>query len=124
MSESLEVKRLARSVHEILILSALRDAPKHGYQIALEIEEKTKGYFNLNHGTLYPILHHLEAKGLIDGFWNEGRGHRKKKEYVLLAGGQAYLRERVAEWHIFHEHLSAFVVESAPVRPRAASDQR
>lgn len=120
----LEVQRLARNVHEILILCVLREAPRHGYQIALEIEERSGGFFAFNHGTLYPILHELEKEGLIDGSWNEGTGRRKRKEYALTPGGEARLGERIGEWGELYERLSAFVVESAQVRPRAASDQR
>ena len=123
MSQAPEVQRLARSVHEILILGVLRGAPRHGYQIALEIEERSGGYFGFNHGTLYPILHQLEKEGLIDGTWDEGPG-RRKKEYVLTTRGEGYLRERIGDWRDLHRHLSAFIVESTEVRARAASDQR
>jgi len=108
----------------MLILSAVQRAPCHGYQIALEIEEQSGGYFSFKHGTLYPILHHLEKEGLIDGRWDEGRGPRKRKQYVITDGGRLYLRQRVQLWREFQDHLSAVVVESAPVRARTASDQR
>lgn len=124
MPEALEVQHLTRGVNEILILAALQSQPKHGYQIALEIEERSGGYFSFNHGTLYPILHHLENQGLIDGTWDEGRGSRRKKEYVLTLLGRTYLRDRFGEWNSFHEHLSAFVVASSEVPSRAASNQR
>jgi PadR family transcriptional regulator, regulatory protein PadR len=123
MAGTLEPINLDRSLNELLILACLQRGPMHGYQIALEIEERSGGFFGFKHGTLYPILHHLEKGGLIDGDWDAGRSRRRKKEYVLTDAGRAHLRERAAEWARLHERLSAFLVASAPVRPGLAANQ-
>jgi PadR family transcriptional regulator, regulatory protein PadR len=120
----LEIQALPRAVNELLILTVLRDGPMHGYQIALEIEERSGGYFGFNHGTLYPILHSLEKEGLIDGAWDEGRGPRRRKEYRLTGPGRSYLEERAERWREFREHLSALVPAGPALRSRAASDSR
>lgn len=120
---ALEVQGLARTLNEILILATLQSGLKHGYQIALQVEERSDGCFSFNHGTLYPILHQLEKDGLIDGNWDKGRGRRKRKEYVLTPAGRAYLEQQTGQWNRLHENLSAFLVASAPVRARAASDR-
>ena len=120
----LEIQTLSRSVNELLILSALQAEARHGYQIALQIEERSGGSFSFSHGTLYPILHQLEKEALIDGQWDEGRGRQKRKTYSLTERGRARLGELFAEWGAFHENLSAIVQESAPVRARAASNKR
>ncbi len=125
MRDAVEIQGLARSLHEILILAVLRDGARHGYQIALEIEERSGGFFSFNHGTLYPILHHLEREGLIDGRWEAGEGRRKRKEYTLSAQGRARLRERAGDWEALWEQLLPFIREEAgePVRSRAAADR-
>lgn len=125
MGGSVEIQGLARSLHETLLLAALRDGARHGYQIALEVEARSGGFFSFNHGTLYPILHHLEKEGLIDGTWESGEGRRKRKEYALSAAGRARLGERSREWGALWEHLAAFLdaAPDEPVRPRAASDR-
>jgi PadR family transcriptional regulator, regulatory protein PadR len=120
----LEIQTLSRSVNELLLLAAIRAGAKHGYQIALEIEERSGGFFTFNHGTLYPILHQLEKEGLIDGNWDEGRGRQRRKTYALTDAGGERLRERYGEWGTFNAHLSAFVEASEAVRPRAAANQR
>jgi len=97
VSAPLDLKRLARTLHETLILDALRAGPVHGYWIARDIEERTGGFIAIGHGTLYPLLHHLEKQGWITGSWPEGRGPRRRKVYVLTAGGWAYLEERAVE---------------------------
>lgn len=86
---SVDTKSLGKKVNELLVLATLRDAPKHGYQIALDVEERSDGTFELQHGTLYPILHRLEEEGLIEGSWTvEGR---RRKEYRLTRSGRRQL---------------------------------
>ena len=55
-----EIQNLTKNCNEALILAILSKEKKHGYQIALELEERSEGLFKFNHGTLYPILHKLE----------------------------------------------------------------
>lgn len=124
MDGSLDLQKLDRSLNELLILACLQAEPMHGYQIALEIEERSGGFFGFRHGTLYPILHLLEKEGLIDGNWDDGGSRRRKKAYALTAAGREYLRERLAGWRELNERLSAFVVASAELRPGLAADQR
>lgn len=61
----------------------------HDYQIALDVEERSDGAFELQHGTLNPILHGLEDEGLIEGTWSEeGRRRRPPHGSVRLLCGQ------------------------------------
>lgn len=91
MSETeFDVQGFARGIHELLVLSALREGPRHGYQIALDVEEDSNGLFRFRHGTLYPILHRLEDQGLIRGSWSSGQG-RRKKVYAITAAGERHL---------------------------------
>ena len=85
-----DVQGFARDIHQLLVLSTLRDDSKHGYQIALDVETESNGLFRFKHGTLYPILHRLEEEGLIRGSWSGGGG-RKKKVYTLTAEGRRHL---------------------------------
>jgi DNA-binding PadR family transcriptional regulator len=120
----LEIHSLSRSVNELLILAAIGKGAKHGYQIALEIEEGTDGYMTFNHGTLYPILHQLEKEGLIDGSWDEGRGRQRRKTYTLTASGRGRLDERYGDWVEFHQRLVHFVDAGEAVRSGVASRKR
>ena len=101
----LEMQNLARRCHEALILATLAAGPKHGYQMALEIEERSQGSFRFNHGTLYPILHALEARGFIDGSWAEPTGKRKRRQYALTEGGREHLDWLRAAWGEYFESL-------------------
>lgn len=88
----IETQRLGRNVNELLVLAALEDGPKHGYQIALDVEDESGGTFELQHGTLYPILHRLEKDGSIRGEWTEEG--RRRKVYGLTERGRQRLRQQ------------------------------
>lgn len=106
MSHSIvETQNLTKSCNELLILASLAVGSKHGYQLALEIEERSHGSFKFNHGTLYPILHKLEKDGLIRGTWSRDGSSRKRKSYSLTRKGQSYARETLAAWRLLMERF-------------------
>lgn len=109
MPRPLDVRRLARILHEILILGTLRHEPLHGYKIAVEIKEKTCGAISVAPGTLYPILHQLEHTGLIHGSWDGGHGRRPRRRYVITPDGGTYLLDRAAEWRDLNARLVALM---------------
>lgn len=88
--DPVDIQAFARSIHELLVLDALRPGPRHGYQIALDVEQRSAGRFILQHGTLYPILHRLEAEKLISGRW-EATAARRRRTYRLTAAGRRRL---------------------------------
>ena len=101
MGSKFEVQNLAKNCNELLILSILKPGKKHGYQIALEIEERSENTFRFNHGTLYPILHKLEKESLIKGTWKQEGPKRKRKYYQLTAKGNKYALSHLSEWRNF-----------------------
>jgi len=110
--QDLDPKMLARSCHETLILATLADGPRHGYQLALEIEERSEGSFRFNHGTLYPILHTLESGGLIEGTWAEPTGKRKRRQYALTSPGKERLHQLRGAWRRFFDALQMVIGRS------------
>jgi len=105
------ITNLAKNCNEALIIAILSDGKKHGYQLALQIEEKSQGYFTFNHGTLYPILHKLEKEGIIKGSWKQEGPRRKRKYYTLTSKGKKYGREQLSEWLTFFNHFLDIVGE-------------
>lgn len=91
---TIETQSLGRDVNELLVLATLEDGPRHGYQIALDVEEESGGAFELQHGTLYPILHRLEKEGLIEGRWEEEG--RRRKVYGLTDRGRRHLNQEAS----------------------------
>jgi PadR family transcriptional regulator PadR len=89
-----------------LAMLALKDGPKHGYDISAFIKERGGGYFSLSFGSLYPILHKLEHDGLIKGAWHEV-GDKEKKVYSLTAKGRHALE---GEAKTYRDMIKAFTL--------------
>lgn len=105
---------LTKQLNELLLLATLRDGPAHGYEIALSIQESTRGAFVLQHGTLYPILHRLEKEGLIEGQWEQEPGARRRKCYRLTSGGRVHLEGGTDRLEELLQGFLAFLRGSEP----------
>lgn len=97
MNDAFDAQAFPKRIFEMLVLGSLANGPKHGYQIALDVEERSGGWFVLQHGTLYPILHRLEAEALIEGEWSGEGGGRRRKVYGLTVKGRTELSSG-SEW--------------------------
>lgn len=83
---------------ELLILRALRWEPTHGAGVGEWIRLVTDGAFPLEEGTLYPALHRLERRGLIESEWGRSDAGRKAKFYSLTTTGRQRLVELRTAW--------------------------
>jgi transcriptional regulator len=86
---------------EFLILAQLEDRPKHGYEIACEIERRSRGAISFLPASLYPVLYRLESRGYIKGRWVEAAGERRRRFYTLTAAGRHELAEQRSNWTEF-----------------------
>lgn len=93
-------KELVKGSTVILILKSLERQPMYGYEMIKGIEIHSDGVFNLKEGTLYPILHSLEASGMLESYWLS-EGSRPRKYYRITDKGREELKEKQAEWATF-----------------------
>ena len=103
---SIELQTLTRRCNEALILTSLEGGAKHGYQLALDLEKRGGKRFALKHGTLYPILHDLEKRELIEGAWSDEGPRGKRKSYRLTRRGRTYAIRLRDEWITFMDKLN------------------
>ena len=108
----MEREPLPPSRGAFLVLIALRGGPKHGYEIASHLEERSGGVFTLSFGALYPILHRLEKDGLVSGTWQEVGPAKRKKVYALTRQGEAALGAERARYLAFAGALSKLLGET------------
>jgi PadR family transcriptional regulator PadR len=92
---------LKKGTAELLVLAQLEDEPRHGYDIALRIEQRSNGAVVFNVASLYPILYRLESQGMIAGRWVERAGHRRRRFYRLTAAGRRKLMQQRQAWGVF-----------------------
>ena len=99
---------------ELLIMSAIEARPRHGYDIARRIEQRTKGEVTFHAASLYPLLYRLEQRGWIAGRWTEVPGMRRRRLYRLTPEGKKVLARQRSLWRSFVKAIDRAVgVENA-----------
>jgi transcriptional regulator len=94
-----------------LILEALANKPSHGYRIAQQIKERSRGVLDFKEGTLYPALHKLENEGLVESYEGVEKG-RPRRYYRITTSGHATLAKDRAEWHELSKAVSLILTEA------------
>ena len=85
---------------DALVLATLGDEPLHGYAVIEALRARSEGAFDLAEGTVYPVLHRLEADGLLTSSWSTATG-RRRRVYRLSRRGRTALGRRREEWRSF-----------------------
>ncbi len=93
---------------DFLVLMALLDGPKHGYDVSKFIEERSNGFFRMPFGTLYPILHRLEKDGLVS-VEIEGSEAKPKKVYKLTRSGKSSAADEASEFQMLTRAIAKMV---------------
>ncbi len=94
-----EPGELIRDTLDMLILKTLVRGPKHGYAIAEFIEETSEEVLRVEEGALYPALHRLELRGLLNATWGVSENNRRAKFYRLTVSGRKQLGEETTHWN-------------------------
>ena len=83
---------------DLLVLKAVSWGPRHGYAIGRWIRETTEDVLVVQEGVLYPALHRLERRGLLEEAWRRSETGRDAKYYTLTAAGRKELRVEITRW--------------------------
>ncbi len=83
---------------DMLILKALSRAPMHGYGVTEFIFSHSGEELHVEEGALYPALHRLELRGLVEGEWGVSENNRRAKYYKLTRTGRKQLAEHSSGW--------------------------
>lgn len=98
-------RELLKGSTDLLVLSVLENENMYGYQMIRELKLKSQNIFELQEGTLYPILHSLEEKNWISSYWEEVSG-KKRKYYAITTDGKKHLASKKEEWKTFSEGIN------------------
>jgi PadR family transcriptional regulator, regulatory protein PadR len=93
--------KLLSGAVDLLILHVLHAEPTYGYAITQDVLQRSKGYFELKEGSLYPALHRMERSGLLEAFWETKDSGRRRKYYRITADGEKALEAKRSEWDKF-----------------------
>lgn len=94
-----------------IILSILAQGDSYGYAIIDQVRTVSDGQMTWADGMLYPILHRLERKALIESYSGQSETGRNRKYYKLLAAGSEELAQQRADWQRL-QHILVKLEES------------
>ena len=79
---------LYKGLLEPIVLQLLKDNGRmYGFEITQKVKLLTQGELKITEGALYPLLHRLEADGLLEAEM-ENIGNRIRKYYSLTKAGK------------------------------------
>ena len=81
----------------MLILKLLSEKDMYGYEMIDTLRQKSQNVFELKAGTLYPLLHNLEEKGLLTVYEQEYAG-KTREYYSITKNGESFLKKKKEEW--------------------------
>lgn len=85
----------------LLVLSLIRSMDMYGYQIIKEMKSRSNNVFELQEGSLYPVLHSLEAQGLVISYIGETDSARKRRYYKITEKGIRELEKKKQEFYTY-----------------------
>lgn len=98
-------KALVAASLKPFILSILAEGESYGYEIIQRVQQITDGELKWTTGTLYPLLHSLENKGLLESSRRGAGPGPPRKYYKLTPKGENALAVEKQQWLSVHEAL-------------------
>lgn len=89
---------LPQGTLDLLILKTLALGPQHGWAIVTRLHQISSEAVLVKQGSLYPALHRLERRGLVEAEWGVSDNNRRAKFYALTRKGRARLDADADTW--------------------------
>lgn len=103
-------ERVRGHLRTLLLAAVAAEEPQHGYAVIASLRDVSDGVFSLNEGAVYPVLHQLEADGLISSRWDNANG-RRRRSYSLTDAGREQLRNDANDWLEFRDGIDTILKE-------------
>jgi transcriptional regulator len=89
---------LFRGTLDLLILRTLEGGAQHAYGVGRCLRDGSEGVLEVAEGVLYPALHRLEERGLLEASWARSESGRRAKFYALTGKGRKHLARELELW--------------------------
>ena len=99
-------KSLISGSTTMLLLKLLEEKDMYGYEMIEVLRERSQNVVELKAGTLYPLLHNLEEKGLLTVYEREA-GNKVRKYYSITKNGKKTLDEKKGEWELYSKAVAS-----------------
>ena len=84
----------------MLVLKLLSEKDMYGYEMIDTLRKRSHNVFEFKAGTLYPLLHGLEEKGMLKVYEQEFLG-KTRKYYSITKEGKKLLKSKTDEWNVY-----------------------
>ena len=108
---------LLQGTLDLLILRTLLFGPAHGHAIAKHIQRTSDDLLQVETGSLYPAVHRLEARGLVDAAWERSELGKRARYYRLTKAGRKELAAEHSKWETFARAMG-LVLKPVDQEPR------
>lgn len=98
-------KPLVSASLQPIVLTILSRGEAYGYEIMQDALDLSGGQLRWTAGTLYPLMHRLETKGLVTSIWRPSEEGPRRKYYRITAAGEKALQADKQEWIDLHAIL-------------------
>ena len=103
--------QLIKGVLDLALLCILKERPHYGLEILQRMNEEAE--LDVADGTIYPLLHRMEASGFVAAEWRiEGDQARPRKYYALTPAGGAELKTMSSDWRVLSARMHALIEKS------------
>ncbi len=95
-----------------IILAVLQGRDTYGYAIIRKVQQISDHRIDWKEGMLYPVLHRLEAAGLVESYWVVAENGRRRKYYHITVAGRSEYRALIDQWSVVYRALCSLSEES------------
>jgi PadR family transcriptional regulator PadR len=119
MSNTRKPPDFLNGVPELLLLQLLAGRPMYGYELVQAIRAATDAVLEFGEGSIYPILHRLQAEGALSAGRQIVSG-RSRVVYRLTASGHQRLAAAAANWQRIAQAVQTILQGGAHGQPALA----
>ncbi len=103
--------QMIKGVLELALLCILKERAHYGLEILHRMNAEAK--LDVADGTIYPLLHRMEASGFVAAEWRiEGDQARPRKYYALTEAGKSELKTMSDNWRDLRTRVDALIEKS------------
>ena len=92
----------------MLLLQLLSEKDMYGYEMIETLQQRSNDVFELKAGTLYPLLHGMEARNQLISYEKEAGG-KVRRYYRITTEGRKELKQKKKEWEIYREAVAQVI---------------
>ena len=107
---------LYRGTLDIIVLALIAEQADHGYGLIERLKAQSGGVMEISEGAIYPLLHRLQVRKLIDCEWAITTHNRRAKKYLITDAGRRVLLDRAKQWRTLTRVIEDVIGQLNPAR--------